>query len=119
MSEPKRAARSSDEIILKATNLKKYYPIRRGVMRRTVGHVKAVDGVSFELRRGETWVSSASPVAESRRWADCSSTGGAHRGTVEMEGRVVKAGEEMRRLRRDVQIVFQIRTLAEPANDGR
>ena len=54
MSEPERAARSSDETIHKATNLKKYYPIRRGVMRRTVGHVKAVDGVSFELRRGET-----------------------------------------------------------------
>ena len=42
------------EVILRATDLVKHYPIKGGVLRRTVGHVKAVDGVSFELRRGET-----------------------------------------------------------------
>lgn len=44
----------SEDIILRGTDLKKYYPIKKGVLRRTVGQVKAVDGVSFELRRGET-----------------------------------------------------------------
>ena len=42
------------EVILRAEGLKKHYPIRQGVLRRTVGHVKAVDGVSFELHAGET-----------------------------------------------------------------
>src|SRR5699024_9685263 len=42
------------EVILSAEDLHKYYPIRSGVLRRTVGHVKAVDGVSFDLRAGET-----------------------------------------------------------------
>jgi oligopeptide transport system ATP-binding protein len=35
------------EVILQAENLVKHYPIKAGVLRRTVGHVKAVDGVSF------------------------------------------------------------------------
>jgi peptide/nickel transport system ATP-binding protein len=40
--------------ILEVKNLKKYFPIRKGLWRRTAGYVKAVDGVSFHLRRGET-----------------------------------------------------------------
>ena len=42
------------DTILQVHNLKKYYPIQRGVFRRKVGAVKAVDGVSFSLQRGET-----------------------------------------------------------------
>ena len=45
---------SINEIILDVQNLKKYFPIRGGLITRTVGHVKAVDGISFKLRRGET-----------------------------------------------------------------
>jgi ABC-type oligopeptide transport system ATPase subunit len=41
-----------NEIILDVQNLKKYFPIRGGLITRTVGHVKAVDGISFKLRRG-------------------------------------------------------------------
>ena len=44
----------SREVILTAENLIKYYPIKAGVLRRTVGYVKALDGVSFELYKGET-----------------------------------------------------------------
>lgn len=40
--------------ILQVKNLKKHFPIQRGLFRRTVGHVKAVDDISFELRKGET-----------------------------------------------------------------
>ena len=42
------------EVILRVENLKKYFPIRRGVFQRHVGDVKAVDGVSFDVYRGET-----------------------------------------------------------------
>lgn len=40
--------------LLEVRNLKKYFPIKKGVFSRTVGHVRAVDGVSFTLERGET-----------------------------------------------------------------
>ena len=42
------------EVILSAQDLVKHYPIKKGILRRTVGHVKAVDGVSFDLHQGET-----------------------------------------------------------------
>lgn len=40
--------------LLDVKNLRKYFPIRKGILRRTVGHVKAVDGISFDVQRGET-----------------------------------------------------------------
>jgi len=44
----------SDTVLLEVRDLRKYFPIQRGLLRRTVGHVKAVDGVSFDLHAGET-----------------------------------------------------------------
>jgi oligopeptide/dipeptide ABC transporter ATP-binding protein len=43
----------SDDIVLEVDGLKKHFPIRKGLLSRTVGHVQAVDGVSFAIRRGE------------------------------------------------------------------
>jgi len=40
--------------LLRVDDLKTYFPIKKGLMRRTVGHVKAVDGVNFEIRKGQT-----------------------------------------------------------------
>ena len=42
------------EVIIKLENLKTHFPVRKGVFRRTVGHIKAVDGVDLEIYRGET-----------------------------------------------------------------
>ncbi|MGH8927584.1 MAG: ABC transporter ATP-binding protein [Acidimicrobiia bacterium] len=40
--------------VMTVSHVRKYFPIREGVLQRVVGHVRAVDGVSFEIRRGET-----------------------------------------------------------------
>jgi oligopeptide/dipeptide ABC transporter ATP-binding protein len=44
----------ADSTLLEVKNLRMFFPIRRGLLRRVVGHVKAVDGVSFAIRTGET-----------------------------------------------------------------
>ena len=44
-----------NEIILDVQDLKKYYPIRQGLLQKTVGHVRAVDGVSFQIKKGQTF----------------------------------------------------------------
>ena len=43
-----------DENMLEIRDLKVYFPIKTGILQRTVGHVRAVDGVSLSLKRGET-----------------------------------------------------------------
>jgi peptide/nickel transport system ATP-binding protein len=49
-----RAVQAAGRVLLEVRDLKVHFPIRRGVFRRTVGHVRAVDGVSFSLQEGRT-----------------------------------------------------------------
>ncbi|MGA8997087.1 MAG: ATP-binding cassette domain-containing protein, partial [Pseudolabrys sp.] len=46
--------RPSAPIVIETKDLKVWFPVKRGVLRKVVGHIKAVDGVSIELRKGET-----------------------------------------------------------------
>ena len=46
----------SDEVLIEVRNLAKHFPIHKGILNRTVGHVRAVDGISFDLKRGSTVV---------------------------------------------------------------
>jgi peptide/nickel transport system ATP-binding protein len=48
------ATTEKNDILLEVKSLKKYFPIQKGLLRKTVGHVKAVDDVSFYVREGET-----------------------------------------------------------------
>src|SRR5688572_22169461 len=52
--QPAQTKAKSDNILLEVKGLKKYFPIQKGLLRRTVGHVKAVDDVNFYVREGET-----------------------------------------------------------------
>jgi oligopeptide transport system ATP-binding protein len=98
------------EVVLKAENLVKHYPIKAGVLRRTVGHVKAVDGVSFELYKGETLgIVGESGCGKSSLGRLLMRLEEPTAGTLTFDGVDVysQKGVAMRRLRRDIQIVFQ------------
>lgn len=100
----------SSEVILQARDLVKYYPIKTGIVRRTTGHVKAVDGVSFDLHKGETLgVVGESGCGKSTLGRMLmrleEPTGGSLKfGDTDV---YTQSGAAMRRMRRDIQIVFQ------------
>ena len=98
------------DVILKADNLYKHYPIKGGVLRTTTGHVKAVDGVSFELQRGETLgIVGESGCGKSTLGRVLMRLEEPTSGTVDFDGvdMYSQSGSAMRKLRRDIQIVFQ------------
>ena len=98
------------DVIIEATDLVKQYPIKRGVLRSTVGHVKAVDGVSFELRRGETLgVVGESGCGKSTLGRLLMRLEEPTSGTVNFDGVEMHStsAAQMRKMRRDIQIVFQ------------
>jgi microcin C transport system ATP-binding protein len=96
-------------VVLSADNLKVWFPIRRGVLRRTVGHIKAVDGINIEIRKGET----LGVVGESG--SGKTTLGLAVLRLISSQGPIVFMGQglqglrfkQLRPIRRDMQIVFQ------------
>jgi oligopeptide transport system ATP-binding protein len=98
------------EVILEARDLVKHYPIKTGILRRTTGHVKAVDGVSFELHRGETLgIVGESGCGKSTLGRLIMRLEEPTSGSVVFEGQEMQKAStgDMRKLRRDIQIVFQ------------
>src|SRR5712671_5624486 len=97
------------QVVLKADDLKVWFPIRRGLLRRTVGHIKAVDGVTIAVRKGET----LGVVGESG--SGKTTLGLAILRLISSQGAIVFLGdtiaglkfEAMRPFRRNMQIVFQ------------
>ena len=111
-SEPSGEARpvpEGAETLVKTDDLKVWFPIKRGLMRKTVGHIKAVDGVSLSIRAGET----LGIVGESG--SGKTTLGLALLRMISSEGPIVFQGNRldgldskaMRDKRGDLQIVFQ------------
>ncbi|ALK10547.1 ABC transporter ATP-binding protein [Blastochloris viridis] len=96
-------------VMVETRDLKVWFPIRRGVLRRVKGHIKAVDGVSLAIRRGET----LGVVGESG--SGKTTLGLAILRLISSAGPIVFMGQEVQELsfnqmrphRRDMQIVFQ------------
>jgi microcin C transport system ATP-binding protein len=111
-AEPKGRAnpvREGAPVVMEAGPLKVWFPIKRGFLQRTVGHVKAVDGVSIRIREGET----VGVVGESG--SGKTTLGLAILRLISSEGPVVFLGKrldglragEIRPLRKNLQVVFQ------------
>ncbi len=111
-AEPKGKPATQDgegREVLTAENLKVWFPVKKGFFRKTVHHIKAVDGISFALHEGET----LGIVGESG--SGKTTLGLALMRLISSNGRIVFEGKEisalnfraMRPLRADVQIVFQ------------
>jgi oligopeptide/dipeptide ABC transporter ATP-binding protein len=107
---PPKSIPPTGEALLQVRNLKKHFPIMRGIIKRQVGAVRAVDGVSFEIQRGET----LGLVGESG--CGKSTTGQTilrllepTSGEILFNGKDVTSlsKEELRQARRHMQMVFQ------------
>jgi oligopeptide/dipeptide ABC transporter ATP-binding protein len=101
---------ANNEVLLRVEDLMMHFPIYRGVFQRQVGAVRAVDGVSFEVRRGET----LGLVGESGCGKSTTgrtilqlyrpTSGSVHFEDVDL---VHLKGEELRKMRRKMQMIFQ------------
>jgi microcin C transport system ATP-binding protein len=111
-AEPKGMPAPSDpdaKPIVTGDDIKVWFPIKRGFLRRTIGHVKAVDGISLTVREGQT----VGVVGESG--SGKTTLGLALLRLIRSEGPIAYLGQridglgskEMRPLRRDMQVVFQ------------
>ena len=111
-AEPKGAPLVSDDTartIMQADDLRVWFPVKRGFLRRTVGHIKAVDGISLTVREGQT----VGVVGESG--SGKTTLGLAILRLIKSQGPIAYLGRRidtlqtkaMRPLRRDMQIVFQ------------
>lgn len=100
---------SPSETLLETCDLRVWFPIKKGIFQRTADYIKAVDGVSFNLQRGQT----LGVVGESG--SGKSTLGLAILRLINSKGRILYAGQaidslsqkEVRPLRRDIQVVFQ------------
>lgn len=109
-AEVRKEQRDAKENILEVKNLKTYYPIKGGFFRRTVGHVKAVDDISFNIKKGETFgLVGESGCGKSTAGRTLLRLLKPTEGEIIFDGENITnlAGNKLRKKRQDFQMVFQ------------
>ncbi|MFI6403324.1 ABC transporter ATP-binding protein [Streptomyces sp. NPDC050548] len=108
---PEQASSPEDrEVLLKVEGLKKHFPIKKGILQRQVAAVKAVDGIDFEVRKGETLgVVGESGCGKSTMGRVITRLQDPTGGSIHFEGQDITSlnAAGMRPLRRDIQMIFQ------------
>ncbi|WP_413557311.1 ABC transporter ATP-binding protein [Bdellovibrio sp. HCB209] len=100
----------NSEIILEAKNIKKHFPIKKGLLLREVASVKAVDDVSLIVRKGETLgLVGESGCGKSTLGRTLIRLYEPTAGTIQFEGQdfLKMSGDELRKKRQDMQMIFQ------------
>lgn len=109
--KPKRAKGDGNDVILSVNGLKKHFPITSGfILQRQVGAVRAVDGISFDVKRGETLgLVGESGCGKSTTGRTILQLYKPTDGGVEFEGQELTTmnNNQMRSIRRQMQIIFQ------------
>ncbi len=104
------AAKSPGRPVLEVEGLKKHFPIRKGLLARTVGHVYAVDGISFSIGEGETLgLVGESGCGKSTAGRSVLRLVEPTAGSIRIEGTDIThlPKDELRPFRREMQIIFQ------------
>lgn len=99
-----------DQSLIEVRNLKKYFPIKTGLFNRVVGHVKAVDDVTFNINKGETFgLVGESGCGKSTLGRAILQLQKPTSGAVFFDGKQIQNmnTKQLRRLRQDMQIIFQ------------
>jgi len=99
-----------DQSLIEVRNLKKYFPIKTGLFNRVVGHVKAVDDVTFSITRGETFgLVGESGCGKSTLGRAILQLQKPTSGAVFFDGKQIQGmnAKQLRLMRQDMQIIFQ------------